>query len=39
MMAPQQLANTFAAWSEYMQAVNARQPQTVFLNGTIQVVR
>jgi len=39
MMAQQQLANTFAAWSEYMQAVNARQPQTVYLNGTIQVVR
>ncbi len=39
MLARQQLANTFAAWSEYMQAVNARQPQTVYLNGTIQVVR
>lgn len=39
LMAQQQLVSTFAAWSEYMQAVNARQPQTVYLNGTIQVVR
>jgi hypothetical protein len=39
MIAQQQLANTFAAWSTYMQAVNARQPQTGYLNGTIQVVR
>jgi|HubBroStandDraft_1064217.scaffolds.fasta_scaffold38043_2 hypothetical protein len=39
MIAQQQLVNTFAAWSEYMQAVNARQPQTVYLSGTIQVVR
>ncbi len=37
MMAQQQLASTFAAWSEYMQAVNARQPQTVYINGTIRV--
>jgi hypothetical protein len=37
--ASEQFANTLAAWSVYMQAVNARQPQTVYLNGTIQVVR
>ena len=37
MLAQQQLTNTFAAWSEYMQAVNARQPQTVYIDGTIRV--
>lgn len=35
--AQQGFANTLTAWANYMQAVNARQPQTVFINGTIQV--
>jgi hypothetical protein len=36
-LAQQQFANRLAAWTTYMQAVNARQPQTVHLNGTIVV--
>jgi hypothetical protein len=36
-LAQQQFANNLAVWSAYMQAVNARQPQTVHINGTIQV--
>jgi len=36
-LAQQQFANSLAAWSTYMQAVNARQPQTVHVNGTIVV--
>jgi hypothetical protein len=35
--AQQQFANTLTAWSAYMQAVNARQPQSLLINGTIQV--
>jgi hypothetical protein len=37
-LAQQQYANRLAAWSTYMQAVNARQPQVVHLDGTITVV-
>jgi hypothetical protein len=36
-MAQQQFANRLAAWATYMQAVNARQPLTVHVNGTILV--
>jgi hypothetical protein len=36
-LAQQQFANSLAAWSTYMQAVNARQPQTVHIDGTIRV--
>jgi hypothetical protein len=36
-IAQQQFANRLAAWSTYMQAVNARQPQTVHIDGTIRV--
>jgi hypothetical protein len=35
--AQQQFANTLNAWGNYIQAVNARQPQTVYINGTIRV--
>ncbi len=38
-MAQQQFANQLAAWSTYMQAVNARQPQTVHIDGAIRVVQ
>jgi hypothetical protein len=37
MQAQQQFANSLAAWATYMQAVEARQPQTVNINGTIRV--
>jgi len=36
-IAQQQFANNLAAWSVYMQSVNARQPQTVHIDGTIRV--
>ncbi len=36
-LAQQQFANSLAAWSTYMQAANARQPQTVHIDGTIRV--
>jgi len=36
-LAQQQFANNLAAWSVYMQSVNARQPQTVHIDGTIRV--
>lgn len=36
-LAQQQFANSLAAWFTYMQAVNARQPQTVHFNETIRV--
>ena len=36
-LAQQQFANSLAAWFTYMQAVNARQPQTVHINETIRV--
>jgi hypothetical protein len=36
-LAQQQFANDLAAWSVYMKAVNARQPQTVHINGMIEV--
>ena len=32
-IANQQFANNMAAWANYMQAVNARQPQTVHLTS------
>jgi hypothetical protein len=35
--AQQQFTNALNAWGNYMQAVNARQPQTVYINGTIRV--
>jgi len=37
MQAQQQFANSLAVWATYMQAVEARQPQTVNINGTIRV--
>jgi hypothetical protein len=37
LQAQQQFANTLNAWGNYIQAVNARQPQTVYINGTIRV--
>jgi hypothetical protein len=36
-LAQQQSANNLAAWSAYIQAVNARQPQTVHIDGTIRL--
>lgn len=36
-LAQQQFANRLAAWSTYMQAVNARQPQSVHIDGAIRV--
>lgn len=36
-LAQQQFQNSVAAWSAYMQAVNARQPQSVHIDGTIRV--
>jgi hypothetical protein len=33
----QQFSTALAAWSSYVQAVNSRQPQTVYINGTIRV--
>lgn len=37
LQAYQQFTNTLTAWGHYIQAVEARQPQTVRLNGTIRV--
>jgi hypothetical protein len=37
LQAQQQFSNNLIAWAAYMQAVNARQPQTVIVQGTIQV--
>jgi len=37
LLTQQQFANRLAALSTYMQAVNARQPQTVHIDGTIRV--
>jgi hypothetical protein len=36
-LAQQQFQNNLIAWSTYMQAVNARQPQTVHLEGSVRV--
>jgi len=36
-LAQQQVQNSLATWSTYMQSVNARQPQTVHLDGSIQL--
>ena len=36
-LAEQQYANRLAAWATYLQSVNARQPQTVHVDGTITV--
>ena len=33
-IASQQFANSVNAWANYMQAVNARQPQTVHLTSS-----
>ena len=38
-MAQQQFQNNVAAWSTYVQAVNARQPQTVYLKGNCNTVK
>ena len=35
--AQEQFARNLEAWSTYLQAVNARQPQTVVINGTLRV--
>jgi hypothetical protein len=37
LQAKQRFVNALNAWSNYIQAVNARQPQTVHLNGAIRV--
>jgi hypothetical protein len=37
LQAHQQFTNTLTAWGNYIQAVEARQPQTVYINGTIRV--
>jgi hypothetical protein len=36
-MAQQQFQNNLMAWSTYMQAVSARQPQTVHLDGSVRL--
>jgi hypothetical protein len=36
-LAEQRFQSSLAAWSIYMQGVNARQPQTVHLDGTIRI--
>lgn len=36
-LAEQRFQSNLAAWSIYMQSVNARQPQTVHLDGTIRI--
>lgn len=36
-LAQQQFQNNLMAWSTYMQAVNARQPQTIHLDGSVKV--
>ncbi|OIQ71999.1 hypothetical protein GALL_463790 [mine drainage metagenome] len=35
--AQQQFQNNLAAWSIYMQSVNARQPQTVYMDGSVRM--
>jgi hypothetical protein len=35
--AQQQFQNNLALWSTYMQSVNARQPQTVHIDGSVRV--
>lgn len=37
LQAQQQFANTLTAWGNYIQAVEARQPQTVYINGATRV--
>ena len=37
LVAQQQFQNNMAAWSNYMQSVSARQPQTVHLNGSVRM--
>ena len=37
LQAQQQFATTLAAWGNYIQALEARQPLTVYINGTIRV--
>jgi len=36
-LAQQQFQNNLQAWSTYMQSVNARQPQTVYINGSVRL--
>jgi hypothetical protein len=36
LQAQQQFANALAVWGNYIQAVNARPPRTVYLNGTMR---
>ncbi len=36
-LAQQQFQNNLIVWSSYMQAVNARQPQTVHIDGSVRV--
>ena len=36
-MAQQMFQNNLATWSAYMQSVNARQPQTVHVDGSVRV--
>lgn len=36
-LAQQQFQNNLIAWSTYMQSVNARQPQTVHIEGSVRV--
>jgi hypothetical protein len=36
-LAQQQFQSNLAAWSTYMQTVNARQPQTVHLDGSVRL--
>jgi hypothetical protein len=36
-LAQQQFQNNLIAWSAYMQAVSARQPQTVHIDGSVRV--
>lgn len=36
-LAQQQFQNNLMVWSTYMQAVNARQPQTVHVDGTVRL--
>ena len=37
LLAQQQFQNNMLAWSNYMQSVSARQPQTVHLDGSVRV--
>lgn len=36
-IAQREFSNRLATWNTYMQAVNARQPQTVHIDGTVRV--